>query len=119
MEMSADVLTYLRRLEKQGEDYISRTAEEARKEIEQLRAEAAGFHMGYRTKCDEETKAQAVKIEQLAAALDELIACDDLQTKTNKARGEGDDYEATSLEDEYMARDPLAWEVARRLRGKG
>lgn len=38
-------------------------------EIERLRAEAASFHMAYRLKCDKETKAQAVKIGRLRAAL--------------------------------------------------
>ena len=34
-------------------------------EIERLTANANNFHMAYRMKCDEETKAQAVEIERL------------------------------------------------------
>jgi outer membrane murein-binding lipoprotein Lpp len=36
-------------------------------EVDRLRADAADFHMAYRMKCDEETKAQAVEIERLRA----------------------------------------------------
>jgi predicted RNase H-like nuclease (RuvC/YqgF family) len=41
-------------------------------EVERLRADAADFHMAYRMKCDEETKAQAVEIERLRAELARL-----------------------------------------------
>jgi hypothetical protein len=44
-------------------------AEKAEAEVESLRADAADFHMAYRMKCDEETKAQAVEIERLRAEL--------------------------------------------------
>jgi chromosome segregation ATPase len=39
-------------------------------EIDRLRAEAESFHMDYRMKCDEETRAQAVEIEKLEHAAD-------------------------------------------------
>ena len=76
-----DVTDNLCMLEKQGEDYIWRTAVAARKEIEQLRA-----------------------------ALDELIACKDL-LEASKISNPG-------LWREYLRRDPPAWAEARRLRGK-
>jgi len=48
-------------------DTIVAQRDEARAEVERLRADAADFHMAYRMKCDEETKAQAVEIEMLRA----------------------------------------------------
>ncbi|MFO0521294.1 MAG: hypothetical protein ACK515_12875, partial [bacterium] len=38
-------------------------------EVERLRADAADFHMAYRMKCDEKTKAQAVEVERLRAVI--------------------------------------------------
>lgn len=46
-------------------------------EVERLRSEAADFHMAYRIKCDEETKAQAVEIGQLREALRTLWRAQD------------------------------------------
>ena len=43
-------------------------------ELARLRAEAASFHMDYRRKCDEETKAQAVEIARLRAQVTNLEA---------------------------------------------
>jgi len=43
-----------------------------REENARLRGDAADFHMAYRMKCDEETKAQAVKVERLRAELARL-----------------------------------------------
>jgi hypothetical protein len=40
-------------------------------ELARLRAAEANFHMEYRMRCDAETKAQAVEIERLRAALQE------------------------------------------------
>ena len=89
-----DINDNLRMLEKQGEDYIWRTAEAARKEIEQLRA-----------------------------VLDELIACKNLQIKYIDHREPWYTAELLSetkqLRIEFHNRDPLAWAEARRLRGKG
>jgi hypothetical protein len=87
-------------------------------EIEQLRAEAANVQMSYRTKCDAETKAQAVKIEQLAAALDELIAVKDLRRQVREAFFNGNVDLGCKLDDDYDRRDPLAWAEARKLREK-
>jgi hypothetical protein len=44
----------------------------AKAEVERLRAAAADFHMAYRMKCDEETKALAVEVERLRAELARL-----------------------------------------------
>jgi hypothetical protein len=41
-------------------------------EVERLRADAADFHITYRMKCDEETKAKAVEVERLRAELARL-----------------------------------------------
>jgi hypothetical protein len=38
-------------------------------ELARLRKEADSFHMAYRLKCDEETKAQALEIDRLRAEL--------------------------------------------------
>ena len=46
-------------------------------ELARLRAEATSFHMAYRLKCDEETKAQAVEIERLRGLLHELALAAD------------------------------------------
>jgi hypothetical protein len=56
-------------------DDVVKAAAELRRlhaEVERLRADAADFHMAYRMKCDEETKAQAVEIERLRAELARL-----------------------------------------------
>jgi len=45
-----------------------------RAEVERLRGAEADFHMAYRIKCDEETKAQAVKIERLRAEVERLTS---------------------------------------------
>jgi hypothetical protein len=52
-----------------GDPYLHMMAHEAADELERLQAAEADFHMAYRMKCDEETKAQAVEIERLTAAL--------------------------------------------------
>jgi hypothetical protein len=46
-------------------------------ELARLRGEAASFHMAYRMRCDEETKAQAVEIERLRGLLHELALAAD------------------------------------------
>ncbi len=51
-------------------------AADLKAEVERLRADAADFHMAYRMKCDEETKAQAVEIERLRAAGQALSGAD-------------------------------------------
>jgi hypothetical protein len=61
---------------------VEQATAELRAEVERLRADAADFHMAYRMKCDEETKAQAVEIKRLRAELARLTtlrphACDD------------------------------------------
>jgi hypothetical protein len=59
-------------------------------------------------------KNQNKELEQLRAALDELIACNDMRDRLNKlaAMGHGTDWA------EFKRRDLFAWEVARNLRGK-
>jgi hypothetical protein len=52
---------------------VEQATAELRAEVERLRADAADFHMAYRMKCDEKTKAQAVEVESLRAALNEII----------------------------------------------
>ena len=47
----------------------ARLLREQHEEIERLKAERNGFYMDYRVKCDEKTKAQAMEIERLRAAL--------------------------------------------------
>lgn len=56
--------------------------------------------------------------DQLRAALDELLAVKDLRKKVREAFFNGDVDIACRLDDEYDRREPLAWEVARRLREK-
>jgi hypothetical protein len=51
---------------------VEQNPAELRAEVEKLRADAADFHMAYRMKCDEETKAQAVEVERLRAELARL-----------------------------------------------
>ncbi len=53
---------------------FDKRARQAADTIERLTAEAASFHMAYRMKCDEETKAQAVEIERLIRERDEAVA---------------------------------------------
>lgn len=66
------------------------------------------------------TNAEAARTEtdQLRAALDELIAVKDLRKKVREAFFDGNVDIGCRLDDEYDRREPLAWEVARRLMGK-
>jgi len=61
----------------------------------------------------------ADQIEQLGAALDELIACKDLIDSVPELLTEihGHPIHGRNYA-EYQRRKPRAWEVARRLRGK-
>lgn len=57
---------------------VRRDLAAAADEIERLRAEAASFHMAYRLTCDDQTKAQAVEINRLRAALLNIVAAADM-----------------------------------------
>ncbi len=49
--------------------------------VKELEADAATFHMNYRMKCDEETKALEIKIMELRNATKELLKCAELEAK--------------------------------------
>lgn len=59
-------------IQEQALQYLSLDgqASELMEKVERLNSEAASFHMAYRVKCDEETKAQAVEIARLSAERD-------------------------------------------------
>jgi hypothetical protein len=52
---------------------IWKERDELRAEVERLRSDAADFHMAYRMKCDEETKAKAVDVERLRGVLTAIV----------------------------------------------
>lgn len=65
----------------EAERLVESGRQEMKAENERLRADAADFHMKYRMKCDEETKAQAVESERLREALQSMVDVDDEQCR--------------------------------------
>jgi len=82
--------------------------EDRRAEVEALRADAADFHMAYRMKCDEETKAQAVGIERLRAALQGVVAVYD-QGTTGHLVGDASNGPRRPRQGEADMSDQIAW----------
>ena len=97
-------------------------------EIERLTAERDQFYMDYRIKCDEDTKAANLRINELTAerdalkaALTELVSVKDLKESTEaiwfagplSSAGENWESVCAANKRQYIERQPKAWDEAR------